>query len=62
MENPNKNESWEEKKQRLLKEYPSLKPEDLEYEAGKEEEMLIRLQEKLGKTRKEIRNWLHILG
>ena len=53
---------WEQSKQRIKEQYPHMKDEDLHFEPGKEEELLERLQEKLGKTKKEIRNWLHIMG
>ncbi len=55
-------QNWEQKKSELKKEYPQLEERDLEYEIGKEEELLQRLQEKLGKTKADIRNWLHIMG
>jgi len=53
---------WEATRQRIQKEHPHLTDDDLQYEPGKEEELLDRLQEKLGKTKKEIRNWLHLMG
>ena len=55
-------EKWPALREQLLKDHPNLTAEDLYYEIGKEEELLIRLQEKLNKTKKEIRNWLHIMG
>ncbi|MEP7238909.1 MAG: general stress protein CsbD [Ferruginibacter sp.] len=53
---------WETKKQKLKKEYPELTIEDLTYEIGKEEELLERLQKKMSKNKKEIRNWLSLMG
>lgn len=53
---------WEQSKQKIREQYPHVRDEDLHLEPGKEEELLERLQEKLGKTKKEIRNWLHIMG
>ena len=53
---------WEQSKQKIREQYPHVREEDLHLERGKEEELLERLQEKLGKTKKEIRNWLHIMG
>ena len=35
---------------------------ELDYELGKEEEVLMQLQQKLGKTKKAIFNWLHLMG
>lgn len=55
-------ENWEKKKEQLLKENKNLTHEDLIYEIGKEEELLERLEEKMNKTQKEIRNWLSFLG
>lgn len=54
--------NWPQTKAQLKKEHPELTDEDLHYDPGKEEELLLRLQTKLNKTKKEIRNWLHILG
>jgi len=62
MEQKDLGKNWEESKQRIKAHYPHVKDEDLNFEPGKEEELLERLQEKLGKTKKEIRNWLHIMG
>ena len=53
---------WETKKQKLKKEYPELTIEDLTYEIGKEKELLERLQKKMSKNKKEIRNWLSLMG
>jgi hypothetical protein len=55
-------EQWPEHRERLKNEYPHLKDEDLHYEAGQHEELVLRLAEKLKKTKTEIRNWLHIMG
>jgi hypothetical protein len=55
-------EKWPKYKEQLKAEHPHLSEEDLKYEPGKEEELLMRLQEKLKKTKSEIRNWLSILG
>lgn len=62
MNNDISHQSWEKHKVELRKEFPSLTEEDLNHEAGKEEEHLRYLLEKLGKTKEEIRNWLHIMG
>lgn len=53
---------WEEYKQKLQANYPHLTETDLQYELNKEEELLERLQIKLGKTKKEIFDWLHLMG
>jgi len=62
METGNFDERWPEYKEQIKKDYPHVTEDDLKYESGREEELLTRLQEKLGKTKKEIRNWLHIMG
>lgn len=53
---------WETKRKKLQKEFPNLTYDDLIYEAGKEEELLERLQKKLNKNKQEIRNWLSLMG
>ena len=56
---PNSNEikgSWEELKGKLKQEYADLTDDDLLYEEGREQEMWGKLQQKLGKTEKEIKS------
>lgn len=53
---------WPELKEKIKKEVPQIEEHDLEFEIGKELELLERLQAKTGKTREEIFNWLHIMG
>ena len=55
-------DKWPQLKERLQKEYPHLTNEDLIYQIGKEGELLKRLEKKLGKTDKEIRYWLSLMG
>lgn len=54
--------NWETKREKLAKQYPQLTYNDLIYEAGKEEQLLERLQKKLNKDKKEIRKWLSLMG
>lgn len=54
--------AWEQRRDALRVEYPHLQDDDVNYEPGKEETLLERLQEKTGKTRQEITDWLHIMG
>lgn len=56
------NERWPQMKELIKKEYPYLKDDELDYEHGKETEILEKLQMKLGKTKQEIYEWLHIMG
>ena len=46
--------NWEEQKRKLKARFLSLTNADLNYETGKSEEMLNKVQIKLGKTRKEM--------
>ena len=54
---PNSDEikgKWNELKGKLKQEYGDLTDDDLTYEEGKEDEMWGKLQQKIGKTKKEI--------
>jgi uncharacterized protein YjbJ (UPF0337 family) len=50
--------NWNELKGKLKQRYSSLTDDDLLFEEGKEDELLGRLQKKLGKSRDEIRSML----
>lgn len=50
--------NWEQLKGKLKQKYADLTDDDLLYEEGKEQEMWGKLQEKLGKTEKEIKSLL----
>ena len=62
MDNENLQKNWPQLKEKLQLEYPHLSKEDLILEIGEEGELLKRLQEKLGKNKKEIDDWLKIMG
>lgn len=47
-------EKWEEQKIKLKQKFALLTGSDLLFEEGKEEEMMLKLQIKLGKTNEEI--------
>lgn len=53
---------WNELKGKIKQADGSLTEDDLAYEEGKEDELLGRLQQKLGKTREEVIAWLKSLG
>lgn len=53
---------WPELRKQVKEKYPDIDERDLDWELGEELELLKRLQEKTGKTREEIFNWLHIMG
>lgn len=46
---------WKKKKEVLKKQYTSLSDEDLKYEKGKENQLISRIQQKLGKTKDEVK-------
>tara|TARA_R110002124_G_scaffold149486_2_gene315613 strand:- start:905 stop:1135 length:231 start_codon:yes stop_codon:yes gene_type:complete len=46
--------NWNELKGKIKKEYADLTDDDLLYAEGKEDELLGKLQQKLGKTRAEV--------
>ena len=48
--------NWNEFKGKLKRKYADLTDDDLLYEEGKEDEMWGKLQQKLGKTEKEIKS------
>nr|WKN36416.1 CsbD family protein [Tunicatimonas sp. TK19036] len=47
--------NWNEKKGKLKQEYGTLTDDDLAFQEGKEDELVGRIQKKLGKTKDEIR-------
>ena len=49
---------WEEVKEKLKEADVELTDQDLEYTPGKEDELLTRLQDKLGKSKEAIRSWI----
>lgn len=53
---------WNELKGKVKQSYGDLTDDDLAYEEGKDDELLGRLQQKTGKTRDEVVNWLRSLG
>lgn len=53
--------AWNEIKGKLKQKYAQLTDDDLRYAEGKEDEMYGRLQQKLGKTRDEIKKELDSL-
>lgn len=50
--------NWNELKGKIKQKYADLTDDDLLYEEGKEDEMWGKLQQKLGKTEKEIKSLL----
>lgn len=55
------NQTWEKKKKKLLDKYSVLSGKGITYEHGEEEELISYLQEKLEKSREEIKGLLEKL-
>lgn len=53
---------WNELKGKVKQVHADLTDNDLRYEEGKDDELLGRLQQKLGKSREELISWLKSLG
>ncbi|GAC1451505.1 MAG: CsbD family protein [Chitinophagaceae bacterium] len=53
---------WNEVKGKAKEAHGDLTDDDLNYEEGKHDEFLGRLQQKLGKTRDEVIHWIKSLG
>ena len=53
--------NWNEIKGKVKQKYANLTDNDLMYEEGKEDELLGRLQQKTGKTKQELKNWIDTL-
>lgn len=50
--------NWNELKGKVKQQYANLTDNDLLYEEGKEDELLGRIQQKTGKTKEEVKNWI----
>lgn len=61
MDNMELRGNWNEMKGKLKQKYAELTDDDMKYEEGREDELLGRLQQKLGKTNREIREALRDL-
>ena len=53
---------WNELKGKIKQEHGHLTDDDLKYEDGKDDELLGRLQQKLGKGKDELVSWIRSLG
>ena len=54
--------NWNELKGKIKQEYGDLTDDDLAYEEGKDDELLGRLQQKIGKGKDELVAWIRSLG
>lgn len=52
---------WNEINGKIKSAYADITDDDLQYQEGKEQEMLGRLQKKTGKSKKELYDWLNSL-
>lgn len=52
---------WNELKGKIKQAHGDLTDDDLRYEEGKSDELVGRLQQKLGKTREDVIDWLRSL-
>ena len=50
--------NWNELKGKIKKEYGDLTDDDLTYEEGRQDEWLGRLQQKIGKGKHELKEWI----
>lgn len=53
--------NWNEIKGKMKQKYGELTDDDLMFEEGKEDELLGRLQKRLGKTKDEVRDYIEKL-
>lgn len=53
---------WNELKGKVKQQYADFTDDDLTYEEGQDDELLGRIQQKLGKTREQVIDWLNSLG
>ena len=53
--------TWNEVKGKVKQQYADVTDDDLLYEEGKEDELFGRLQQKTGKTRDQVVDWLNEL-
>ena len=53
---------WNELKGKIKQANADLTDDDLQYEEGKDDELLGRIQTKLGKTKDEVVSWIRSLG
>lgn len=52
---------WNETKGKIKQAYGDLNDDDLAYEEGKDDELVGRLQKKIGKTKDEVIKWIESL-
>ena len=53
--------NWNELKGKIKQQYGELTDDDLVYEEGKDDELVGRLQKKIGKTKDQVIDWIQKL-
>lgn len=53
--------NWNQLKGKVKEQYGELTDDDLTYAEGQEDQLIGRLQEKLGKTKEEVTSWINSL-
>jgi uncharacterized protein YjbJ (UPF0337 family) len=53
--------TWNEVKGKIKQEYADLTDDDLKYEEGQDDELIGRLQQKTGKAKDAVINWIQSL-
>lgn len=55
------NGNWNEVKGKVKQKYADLTDDDLLYEEGKDEELLGKIQKKVGQSKEEVKKWIESL-
>jgi uncharacterized protein YjbJ (UPF0337 family) len=53
--------NWNELKGKIKQQYGELTDDDLAYEEGKDDELVGRIQKKIGKTKEQVIDWIQSL-
>ena len=53
--------NWNEIKGKIKQQYADLTDDDLKYDEGKDDELVGRIQKKIGKTKEEVISWIQSL-
>jgi len=53
--------SWNDVKGKVKQAYGDLSDDDLTYEEGQDDELLGKIQKKIGKTKQEVKDWIESL-
>ena len=55
------NGTWNDVKGKIKQAYGDLSDDDLTYEEGQDDELLGKIQKKIGKTKEEVKAWIESL-